>query len=372
METRVLTATDPLRDEAAVREAAQAIAAGKLVVFPTETVYGIAAAATSADAVAALSALKNRPPDKPFTLHLGSSAEAARYAGPLSALAQRLVSKAWPGPLTLVVPDRRPRRGEPAGLVEDAIYCRGTVGLRCPAHAVGRAILRAAGVPVVGSSANLGGRDAPRRADEALASLAGKVPLVIDSGPTQYARASTVVRIREDETYEVLREEAVTARRLARLARTRILFVCTGNICRSPMAAGIAARTLADRFGCDPAMLPGHGIDVQSAGTGAAAGFPASDHAILAMQERGIDIALHQSRPITVDAILAADYIWVMTRGHLEAVRQMAPEAAGRIALLDPAGEDVADPIGGDLEAYRACARRLEKAVAARLTETPL
>ena len=370
MRTRVLTATDPVRDEAAIREAARAIADGALVVFPTETVYGIAANATSAAAVAALSDLKSRTPDKPFALHLADPEEAQRYAGPLPVLARRLIHKAWPGPLTLVLPDRRPHPPGRAGLIEEAIYYRGTVGLRCPADTVGRAILRAAGVPVAGSSANLAGHKAPRRAAEALADLEGKVPLVVDAGPTQYARASTVVQVREDDTYEVLREDAITARRLERLARTRILFVCTGNHCRSPMAEGIAGQMLADRVGCPPGDLPNHGLEVRSAGTGASAGLPASANAIEAMRERGIDIRGHLSRPITVDAILAADYIYVMTEGHYKVVLRMAPEAAGRAALLDPWGQSVADPIGGDLNAYRACADHLEKALAARLMET--
>jgi L-threonylcarbamoyladenylate synthase len=377
MDTRILKATDPIGDEAAIREAGAALARGELVVFPTETVYGVGANAASTQAVAALSQLKSRSPDKPFTLHLAGAEEAERYAGPLSPLARRLMRKAWPGPLTLVLPDRRPvkgksktRLGEPADLVEEAIYHQGTVGLRCPAHPVGRAILRAAGVPVVGSSANLGGRPAPRQAAEALADLSGKVSLAIDSGPTPYARASTVVRITETDTCEILREEAISARRLERMARMRYLFVCTGNLCRSPMAEGLAARILADRLGCAPEELGRHGIDVESAGTAAMPGLAASPNAVEAMRERGIDIGSHRSRPITVDVLLAADYIWVMTRSHLESVLRLAPELAGRVALVDPTGDAIADPIGGDLDAYRACAGYLEKAIAVRLAET--
>jgi L-threonylcarbamoyladenylate synthase len=388
MDTRILKATDPIGDEAAIREAGSALARGELVVFPTETVYGVGANAASTQAVAALSQLKSRSPDKPFTLHLAGAEEAERYAGPLSPLARRLMRKAWPGPLTLVLPDRRPVKGksktrpwqgepavarplgEPADLIEEAIYHQGTVGLRCPAHPVGRAILRAAGVPVVGSSANLGGRPAPRQAAEALADLSGKVSLAIDSGPTPYARASTVVRITETDTYEILREEAISARRLERMARMRYLFVCTGNLCRSPMAEGLAARILADRLGCAPDELGRHGVDVESAGTAAMPGLAASPNAVEAMRERGIDIGNHRSRPITVDVLLAADYIWVMTRSHLESVLRLAPELAGRVALVDPTGDAIADPIGGDLDVYRACAGYLEKAIAVRLAET--
>jgi len=370
MDTRILKATDPAGREAAIREAAAAIARGELVIFPTETVYGVGASAVSAPAVAALSELKHRSPDKPFTLHLSGADEAERYAGPLSPLARRLMRKAWPGPLTLVLPDRRPVKGEPAGLVEEAIYHQDTVGLRCPAHPVGREILRAAGVPVAASSANLGGRPAPRQAAEALADLSGKVSLAVDAGPAPYARASTVVRLTEADTYEILREEAISARRLERLARMRYLFVCTGNLCRSPMAEGLAARMLADRLGCTPEELSGRGIDVESAGTAAMPGYSASQSAVEAMRERGIDIRRHHSRPITVDVLLAADYIWVMTRSHLESVVRMAPEVADRVALVDPTGDAIADPIGGNLGDYRASADHLEKAIAARLAET--
>lgn len=384
METRVLTTLAGARAEAdAVREAAGALARGELVVFPTETVYGLGASAASPRAIEALKALKGRSAEKPFTLHLADPDQAEHYAGTLGLLARRLIRKAWPGPLTLVLPDRR----EPAGraeraaqrehLIEDCIYVNGTVGLRCPSHPVGRAVLRAAGVPVAASSANLAGRPPPRQAAEALADLAGKVPLVVDAGPTPYARASTVVQVRDDGAYAVLREGAVTAHRVARLARTRLLFVCTGNLCRSPMAVGLARALLGKRLGCDPALpasqlatcLEENGFDLASAGTGAAGGLPPSRHALDVMAARGLDIRDHVSRPVTVDDLLAADYIYVMARAHGEAVRSLAPEGADRVALLDPAGREIEDPMGGDQETYEACARRIEEALAVRLAE---
>jgi tRNA threonylcarbamoyl adenosine modification protein (Sua5/YciO/YrdC/YwlC family) len=369
METRVLTVADSGSEAEAIGLAARALSEGALVVFPTETVYGIGASAVHAGAIEALSRLKNRTPDKPFTLHLADAAEVERYAGPVPALARRLIHKTWPGPLTLVLPDRRPERGQPPGLVEEAVYWQGHVGMRCPRSALTRAVLREAGVPVVGSSANLAGRPAPYRAAEALADLGGQVALVLDAGPTFYGRASTVVRVGADETYEVIREGVITARRLERLIRTHILLVCTGNLCRSPMAVGLAARMLADRLGCRPDELAERGIEIESAGTGAAAGLEATASAATVMAERGIDIHGHRSQPITVDALLASDYIWVMARSHREAVVRLAPEVAARVALVDPSGADIADPIGGDLDAYRACARHIEQAVAARILE---
>lgn len=369
MKTRILKASDPAHEAEAVREGAEGLARGELVVFPTETVYGLGASAVHPAAVEAIHALKERPPEKPFSLHIPDPELAEQYAGRLSPAARRLVAKAWPGPVTLVLPDRRERGSMPQGLLEAGVYYEGTVGLRCPSHRIGRDILRQAGVPVIASSANLAGRPPPHEADQALSDLDGRVPLVVDAGQAQLARPSTVVRVQVDGSFEVLREGAVTARRIARLATTRVLFICTGNLCRSPMATGLARQKLAEREGCAPELLETHGIAVTSAGTGAAAGHPPSDNAIRAMERRGIDIRHQRSRPMTVDLLLAADYIYVMTRGHLQTVRRVAPEVASRAALIDPEGAEVRDPIGGDLDAYEACAAHLEAALERRIQE---
>ncbi|MEA3366531.1 MAG: L-threonylcarbamoyladenylate synthase [Planctomycetota bacterium] len=369
MDTRTVVISDPASDNEPIQEAGAALADGRLVVFPTETVYGLGASAVRPKAVEALSRLKERDAAKPFTLHLSAASETEAYTGPLPTVARRLVRKTWPGPLTLIVPDRRPPDRRRPDLVETAVYRDGTVGLRCPNHPVASAILASAGVPVVATSANLRGHPPPHKAADALAHLRNRVALVVDAGPTPLAAPSTVVRVRADDTYEVLREGAIAAHRIGRLVRTSILFVCTGNICRSPMAAGLTSRRLAETLGCRPEEVPDHGINVGSVGTGAAAGGGPSENAVLAASRRGADIRAHRTRPMTVDALRAADYIWVMTRGHRDAVIRMAPEVTPRVALLDPAGEDIADPIGGDLDRYRGCARRLDDALAERLQE---
>jgi len=369
MDTRTVVIADPDSEEAAIQEAAAALADGRLVVFPTETVYGLGASAACAEAVEALSRLKERSSAKPFTLHLASPAEAGTHAGPLPTVARRLARKAWPGPLTLVVPDRRPAEGRRPDLVETAVYRDGTVGLRCPDEAVASAILASAGVPVVATSANLRGHASPHRADDALADLRNRVDLVVDAGATPLTKPSTVVRVGEDDSWEVLREGALAAHRVAGLARTRVLFVCTGNMCRSPMAVGLARRRLAERLGCRPEELAGRGIEIGSVGTAAAAGSGPSENAVRAARRLGVDLRAHRTRPMTVDTLRAADYIWVMTRQHRQAVTRTAPEVAPRVSLLDPAGGDIEDPIGGDLDRYCLCARRLDEALAERLQE---
>jgi protein-tyrosine phosphatase len=135
------------------------------------------------------------------------------------------------------------------------------------------------------------------------------------------------------------------------------------------MAAGLARKMVADRLGCEPSVLEDHGIQIASVGTGAFEGERASPDAFQAMEERGVDISDHRSRPMTVDALLTADYIWVRTRAHKASVVRLAPEVGDRVALLDPGGDDIPDPIGGTLEEYRSCARHIERAMADRIAE---
>jgi len=367
--TRRLTIEDPATEADRVREAAEALAEGRLVVFPTETVYGVGASAADPAALAALSRLKNRPPEKPFSLHLAEPSEAPRWAGPLPRPAAALARKLWPGPVTLVVPDRRDDQARAAGPSDPAVYHKGMVGLRCPDHPVASAILREAGVPVAATSANPRGLPPPLSAQEAADYLDGQVAVLVDGGPTRHQAASTVVRVEADGRLSVLREGAVAAHRVRRLARTTLLFVCTGNLCRSPMAAGLARKFLAERLGCRPEDLGDRGFEVASAGTGAGAGASASAHAVRAAAERGVDIRSHRSQPVTVDLLRSADYIFVMTEAHRRAVEPLDPGIGHRIALLDPEGGDIPDPIGGDLEVYRDCAERLERAVAHRIEE---
>src|SRR5580765_7005205 len=150
------------RQPAAIESAARALAAGELVAFPTETVYGLGARADDDAAVARIFAAKGRPSDHPLIVHVADAAAAGAFAVlPLPALAERLMAAFWPGPLTLIVPRR-------AGCAAGAASGQPTIGLRAPSHPVARALLAAAagrGVPgLAAPSANRFGRISPTRA----------------------------------------------------------------------------------------------------------------------------------------------------------------------------------------------------------------
>lgn len=357
----------------AVAEAAACLAEGGIVVFPTETVYGVGARATSPATLARLRALKQRPDEKPFTVHIGSRAAVERFVPKLEGVGRRLTEKAWPGPLTLIfeVPEahQAPVIQESSPEHVPAMYHEGTIGIRCPDDNVALGLLSQAGVPVVAASANPGGAPAPVTAEEAIDMLDGQVDLVLDAGRTRYARPSTIVRI-ANGGYEYLREGVLDERTIRRLTHTHVLLVCTGNTCRSPMAEGLLRRLLAQRLGCPENQLEDRGYHVESAGTAAFPGAAPSPQGVEALRARGIDISSHRSQPLTLELVHRADYILTMTQSHLDEVRRMLPGGPARARLLGEA--DIEDPIGASEAVYARCADQLETALRQRLEEIPL
>ena len=181
-DTRVM----PMSDEA-IAEAARLILAGEPVAVPTETVYGLAADATNADAVARIYAAKGRPSFNPLIVHVPDLG-AAEQIGRFDEQARALAEEHWPGPLTLVVPLR-----EDAPIASIVTAGLPTIALRVPAHPAMQALLRATGRPLAAPSANASGQISPTRASHVLASLGGRIPLIIDGGATERGIESTIV-----------------------------------------------------------------------------------------------------------------------------------------------------------------------------------
>lgn len=190
-------------DDAAITAAADLLRGGQIVAIPTETVYGLAADASNADAVAKIYSAKGRPDFNPLIVHVPDKAAAEKLAV-FDPLAERLAAAFWPGPMTLVLPlrdDAPVTRAVTAGLP--------TVAIRCPAHSVMQAVLAKSELNLAAPSANRSGGISPTRAEHVHASLGSAIPLILNGGPCTAGLESTIIAIRKNG-WQILRPGPAT------------------------------------------------------------------------------------------------------------------------------------------------------------------
>jgi L-threonylcarbamoyladenylate synthase len=361
-----LAQTDDLRD--VVHRAVACLAQGGVVGMATETVYCVAACALKTEGVARVKALRGPDSGRPLTLLLKGPAEVNDWVPRISQVGRRMAGRLWPGPATLVF-----ARDMADGLysclpheVKALISPGGDVALRSPAHSFAREVLRLLPAPLVVTGAATPDQPVPAQA-QALRGLAG-IDMVIDVGPTEHQNFATVVRI-DDDRWTIERAGVVDAATLAETASLIILFVCTGNTCRSPMAEAICKLVLSRRLRCPVNQIERRGFVVRSAGVAATNGAPAAAHAVDVLRALGGSLEQHKSRKISVTLARQADFIFAMTSDHLDDLLRALPEVEPQAFLLDPAGGDVADPIGSDLEMYTRTAKMIESMLEQRLNQ---
>jgi protein-tyrosine phosphatase len=333
---------DPL---AVVRRAVQALGAGGVVAFPTETSYVLAARGSDAAAVERLRGQDEKAPVS-FSVAVSGMAQAIELLPGMSPLARRLARRCWPGPVTLLCP---------AGSEGDApqlpppLRAQGELALCCPAHGAILHALRELNTPLVIMS--LAATEAPALGDE--------VALVIDDGPCRYDQPPTVVRV--GAGWELVHEGVIPRPQLEIQAACVVLFICTGNTCRSPLAEALCKKKLADRLGCTPDELPQRGFVVLSAGISACDGDEAATAAVAVAREYGADLSQHFSQALDPSLASQADALVCMTQWHLEAVRNYFHDLGCQPRLLSPEGTDLADPIGQEEAVYRGCGEQIWK-----------
>jgi tRNA threonylcarbamoyl adenosine modification protein (Sua5/YciO/YrdC/YwlC family) len=363
-------------DAACIREAADVLRRGGLIAFPTETVYGLGVNASDGRALEWAYGLKGRDRTKPFTVHIASPDDLLKFDVIVDARAEKLMRKFWPGPLTIILPLKKKAPKNIAEPLRSIVNEIGAIGFRCPDHPVAQALISSCDVTVVAPSANLSGTREPVCAEDVLAHLNGKIELILDAGPTACKTGSTIVCLRSEEA-NILREgtisrnnvfKAIAGKEVAVKSNDakkedkkapgpkKILFVCSGNSCRSPMAAGILRK-----------MLAGQGnFDVMSAGVTAIEGIPAAPNAKKVLKNRDIDITGHFTRRLNKEMADGASLVVVMTGEHKRVVEKQFPTARGKTYLLTDFNEtgetryaDIHDPVNQPEDAYERCIEQM-------------
>jgi L-threonylcarbamoyladenylate synthase len=239
MKTRVVEVDPQKPDSAVIEEAAQALRAGKLVVFPTETVYGLGAHALDSTAVQKIFDAKERPANDPLIVHIAHIGQVNQVAIGLPAGARKLALSFWAGPLTLILK----KKPEVPDLVTAGLP---NVAVRVPSHRVARALMETSGVPIAAPSANRFSRPSPTTAAHVLEDLDGRVDLILDGGPTDIGLESTIVDFSVDPPV-LRRPGGITLEQIQSLVPEVVVQETQGDSSGAQIAPGQLIRHYAPR-----------------------------------------------------------------------------------------------------------------------------
>lgn len=327
MKTAVLQVDAQQPDPSVIEQAAEALKAGKLVAFPTETVYGLGANALDEHAVKKIFAAKERPANDPLIVHIAHVGQVAQCATAFPAGARKLALSFWAGPLTLILPKK-------ASIPDLVTAGLPNVALRAPSHRVARALMEMSGIPIAAPSANRFSRPSPTTADHVKADLDGRVDLILDGGPTDIGLESTIVDFTVDPPV-VRRPGGITYEQIHSLVPAVVLAPGQADASAPLMAPGQLMRHYAPRAaltlyeGAPTALVARIGADVRTAvATGSKVG-------ILAPQED-----LNALAPV-IAAIAATGKVEVRPYGSRRDLDRAARELFAALRDLDACGVDV-------------------------------
>lgn len=344
-----------------VHLAVQALAEGHVVAVPTEHAYVLLASGLKSGAVDQLHRSVSARSATSLAVVPRSADETLDLVPTISAGARRLIRKAWPGPLILQAPNpdlHSSLRCVPENVYELLKTPDQEVRTWLPHHEALHYISRlVAGPLLVGLALSA---HSPRALVRSVSELIpGSAVLAIDGGTIEDPGEPTVVAI-EGNRGKVLVEGVIDSAQLRQLSQFVVLFVCTGNTCRSPMAATLMQRKILEKFGnaFDVGSIP---MIALSAGVSAFGGDPASHGALEAIRAFGGSLEQHQSTQLNSWLVEQADLILAMGNRHRGVITSQWPEVASKVHLLAADGSEISDPFGGPLEVYQRCAEQLDR-----------
>ncbi len=334
-------------DYKALSECVSILDKGGIVGFPTETVYGLGVNSDNSKGLKRLSELKKRIKNKPFTVHISPLQRIDDFTADNSTQVYKLIDKFWPGPLTLIVAGKRKAE---------------TIGLRCPSSRIAQDLINRSTHILIATSANFSGSQPAIEAQDVLNNFADSIEAIIDAGRTRLALESSIVDLSLSPA-GYPRIAAISKERIEKVLTTKVvLFVCTGNSCRSVMAKALLEKKLKESGKSN--------IEVIDAGTGTFGGMLPTAQTIELLAREGIDVSAHTSVQLTRRIVRKSDLILVMSKMHKEQILSIEPQAKEKVFLLKEfalgkgvSEPDIPDPIGQPMETYESCFKIIKQSI---------
>ncbi len=358
-------------DPNVLKETVTVLEKGGIVVYPTDTLYGLGVDAYNKKAIKRLYTIKNRSLNKPTSLMMPDLQLVKEIFGFKPASLERELKKLFPGRLTALIANHLHKRIPAIERLDTPGSVQEKVGIRIPDHPFCRELSKMYDSPVTSTSANLSGAENPLVISEIIGQLGSKVDLIIDAGQLSPSRGSTIIDFTRTP-YLILRAGDLSAKEIERKINKRVVskydkfiitFVCSGNICRSPMAMGIMRRML-ERTKYRPV------IKIQSAGTLRLPRQMADHTAIDVCLENGVQIGDHFSQHINDHIVEESSLIFCLAQNHINYLHKHFPEHKKKIVLLKQWKRkenlfipSIADPIGHDKDFFKETYREIHEEI---------